>query len=51
MKIVHCADWIVYSGFHAIVSADVVEAIKEWGGNYITVEEDKPVTIMKAGGH
>lgn len=39
------------SGFHAIVSEDVVEAIQKWGGEYITVEEDKQVTIMDGNSH
>jgi len=33
------------SGFHAIVSADVVDTIQKWGGEYITVEEDQRVSI------
>lgn len=38
------ADW-GNSGFHAIVPEDVVNKIQEAGGDYITVEEDKTMSI------
>ncbi|SPO05315.1 related to serine proteinase inhibitor IA-2 [Cephalotrichum gorgonifer] len=42
-KITHEFKFI--NGFHAIVPSDVVETIQQWGGEYITVEEDQRVTI------
>ncbi|CAI4219696.1 unnamed protein product [Parascedosporium putredinis] len=42
-KITHEFKFI--NGFHAIVSADVVDTIQKWGGEYITVEEDQRVSI------
>jgi hypothetical protein len=35
-------------GFHAIVAEDVVDQIKEWGKDFVTVEEDKPVSIANS---
>lgn len=40
----------IIHGFHAIVTEDVVDNIKKWGGSHVTVEEDSKVTISNGRG-